>query len=105
MTKNKNLGTAGLIPQESIESKIFLFRGKKVMFDRDLAKLYSVKTSQLTRQVRRNTDRFPNDFMFQLTREEFTNLKCQFGISNWACERDKKQIKSIIPSSCHLLNS
>lgn len=71
------------IPQELIEQKIFIIRGKKVMLDRDLASLYGVKTSQLTRQVRRNIGRFPDDFMFQLSKEEFNSLKCHFGTSRW----------------------
>jgi len=57
------------------------------MIDRDLASLYGVKTSQLTRQVRRNIKRFPDDFMFHLTGEEFTNLKCHFGTSSWGGTR------------------
>jgi phage regulator Rha-like protein len=68
-----------LIPQETIEDKILLIRGKKVILDRDLAVLYGVETKQLTRQVRRNIDRFPDDFMFRLTKEEF--LRCQIGTS------------------------
>jgi len=76
-----------LIIQNQIESKIILIRGHKVMLDRDLAKLYGVQTGQLTRQVRRNSERFPDDFMFQLTRDEFDNLKCQFGISSWGGTR------------------
>jgi len=66
---------------EVIAMKIFEVRGKKVMLDKNLAKLYEVETSQLTRQVRRNIERFPDDFMFQLTREELKSLMCQFGIS------------------------
>ncbi|MCB4790308.1 MAG: ORF6N domain-containing protein [Elusimicrobia bacterium] len=76
-----------LIPQEKIENKIFLIRGKRVMLDKDMAELYRVKTSQLTRQVRRNIDRFPEDFMFQLNEEEFENLKCHFGTSSWGGTR------------------
>jgi hypothetical protein len=76
-----------LVPVEKIESKIYQIRGKKVMLDGDLAKLYEVETSQLTRQVRRNIDRFPEDFMFQLTKEEWRNLICQFGISRWGGTR------------------
>lgn len=57
------------------------------MLDRDLAKLYEVDTSHLTRQVRRNIDRFPVDFMFQLTKEELKNLMCQFGTSSWGGTR------------------
>ena len=69
-----------LIPQERIEQKIFLIRGHKVMLDRDLAELYGVQTKYLTRQVRRNFSRFPEDFMFVLTREEYQELlRRQFG--------------------------
>jgi len=70
-----------------IATKILLIRGKRVMLDRDLAKLYGVDTSQLTRQVRRNIDRFPADFMFQLTKEELRNLICQLGTSSWGGTR------------------
>ena len=71
------------ISVEIIAAKILLIRGKRVMLDKDLAKLYEVDTSQLTRQVRRNIDRFPEDFMFQLTKEEVQNLMCQIGTSSW----------------------
>ncbi|MBU0701997.1 ORF6N domain-containing protein [bacterium] len=76
-----------LIPIEGIEARILLIRGQKVMLDRDLAELYGVETNQLTRQVRRNIVRFPADFMFQLTREEVTNLMCHFGTSSWGGTR------------------
>lgn len=59
-----------IIPDERIENKIFLMRGKKVMFDSDLAVLYGVSTKRLNEQVRRNKKRFPSDFMFQLNKEE-----------------------------------
>jgi hypothetical protein len=75
------------ISVELIATKILLIRGKKVMLDKDLAKLYEVDTSQLTRQVKRNIDRFPEDFMFQLTKQEFQNLMCQIGISSWGGTR------------------
>ncbi len=75
------------ISAEVIATKILLIRGKRVMLDRDLANLYEVDTRQLTRQVRRNIDRFPEDFMFQLTKEEFQNLMCQFGTSSWGGTR------------------
>jgi len=68
-----------LVSYEAIADKIILIRGRKVIRDRDLAKLYGVETKQLTRQVRRNIDRFPDDFMFQLTKEEDDSLRCQFG--------------------------
>ncbi len=70
---------------ESIAVRILEIRGKKVMLDEDLAILYKVKTRQLTRQVRRNMDRFPKDFMFMLTRREF--LMCQNGTSSWGGRR------------------
>lgn len=62
--------TETLIPVELIERRIYLIRGHKVMLDRDLADLYQVETSYLNRQVKRNIDRFPGDFMFQLNGEE-----------------------------------
>jgi len=65
---------------EKIENMILHVRGRKTMLDSDLAKLYEVKTKYLTRQVRRNMNRFPEDFMFRLTKTEF--LRCQFGTSN-----------------------
>jgi hypothetical protein len=65
-----------VIPVERIESKIFYIRGRKVMFDRDLADLYGVPTGRLNEQVKRNRKRFPDDdFMFQLTKAEFENFK------------------------------
>jgi phage regulator Rha-like protein len=69
-----------LIPAERIESKIYLIRGQKVMLDRDLAELYGVLTAQLKRQVRRNIERFPKDFMLVLNKKEVDLLVCQFGI-------------------------
>ena len=76
-----------IVPTERILKKIYFIRGIKVMLDRDLAELYGVETSQLKRQVRRNIKRFPDDFMFELTREEFNNLRCQIDISNWGGTR------------------
>jgi hypothetical protein len=71
------------VPEEIIMSKIYLIRDKKVMLDSDLAELYEVETKQLKRAVRRNIKRFPEDFMFELTDSEFSNLRSQFGTSNW----------------------
>ena len=67
------------IPPERIERRILLIRGQKVMLDADLADLYGVATRRLNEQVRRNIDRFPADFMFQLTREEFEEMRSHFG--------------------------
>jgi hypothetical protein len=75
------------ISVEVIAAKIMLIRGKRVMLDNYLAELYEVSTSQLTRQVRRNIERFPEDFMFRLTKNEFQNLMCQFGTSSWGGHR------------------
>jgi len=71
-----------IIPSERIVNQIFLIRGKKVMFDRDLAELYGVTTGNLNKAVRRNIKRFPEDFMFQLTKEELKYWIFQFGTSN-----------------------
>jgi len=76
-----------VIPSEKIERAILLIRGEKVLLDRDLAVLYGVSTSLLTKAVTRNVDRFPPDFMFQLTAEEVSNLKFHFGISSWGGTR------------------
>ena len=75
------------IPDEIITSKIYLIREQKVMVDSDLAELYQVQTKLLKRQVRRNKERFPDDFMFELTKDEFDNLRSQFGTSRWGGSR------------------
>lgn len=71
-----------MIPDEVIMNKIYLIRDKKVMLDRDLAFLFEVETKQLKRAVRRNIARFPEDFMFELTKEELSQWRYQFGTSN-----------------------
>ncbi len=71
-----------MLADEIIISKIYFIRGQKVMIDRDLAELYGVETRVLNQAVRRNIKRFPEDFMFQLSQEEFTNWKSQFVTSN-----------------------
>ena len=68
-------------------SKIYFIKDEKVMLDRDLAELYGVLTGNLNKAVKRNIKRFPDDFMFQLTKEEFKTLKFQFGISSWGGTR------------------
>jgi hypothetical protein len=75
------------IPDEIIASKIFLVRDKKVMLDSDLSELYEVETKRLNEQVKRNRNRFPDDFMFQLTKEEWANLKSQIAASRWGGRR------------------
>jgi hypothetical protein len=76
-----------IVKISAIRSLIFELRGEKVMFDFDLAELYGIETKYLKRAVRRNPDRFPADFMFELTKEEFENLRSQIGTSSWGGTR------------------
>lgn len=62
---------------ENIQNKVYVIRGQQVMLDYDLAVIYGYEVKNLNRQVKRNIDRFPDDFMFQLTKEEYENLRCQ----------------------------
>jgi len=78
-----------LVPIERIENKIYLIRGQKVMLDRDLADLYGVETRSLKQAVKRNIERFPEDFMFQLNKDELANWRSQFVIS----KADKKGLR------------
>jgi hypothetical protein len=80
---------AGLIPVERIEQSIYFIRGEKVILDRDLAALYGVETKMLKRAVKRNIDRFPQDFMFVLNSTEFQAWRCQFGTS----KEDRKGLR------------
>jgi len=82
-----NAGTS-IVPIERITRSIVLLRGEKVILDADIAALYGVRTGMLVRAVKRNLDRFPPDFMFQLSKGEFENLRSQFGISSsWGGRR------------------
>ena len=72
---------------EAIAGRIVMLRGERVLLDADLAELYGVKTKTLNRAVRRHRDRFPHDFMFQLTGDEAGNLRYQFGTSSWGGKR------------------
>ena len=76
-----------MLADEVITSKIYLIREHKVMLDTDLAELYQVETRRLNEQVKRNIDRFPEDFMFQLTEKEWENLKSQNATSSWGGRR------------------
>ncbi|OGI02339.1 MAG: hypothetical protein A2104_03465 [Candidatus Melainabacteria bacterium GWF2_32_7] len=76
-----------LIPEQIIENKIFVIYGLKVMLDSDIAQLYGVETKVLNQAVKRNIGRFPKDFMFQLTNEDFSNLKSQIVTSSWGGKR------------------
>ena len=75
------------IPDEIITDKIYLIRNQKVMLDRDLAELYGVETKRINEQTKRNIDRFPEKFMFQLNENEFEILKSQFATSSWGGTR------------------
>lgn len=70
-----------------IENRIYIFRGQKVMLDSDLSDLYGVETKRLNEQVKRNKERFPEDFMFQLSEDEFEILKSQNATSSWGGRR------------------
>lgn len=70
-----------------IQNKIFEIRGMRVMLDFDLAELYQVETKNLKRAVKRNIERFPDDFMFELTANEWEILRCNFGTSKWGGTR------------------
>jgi hypothetical protein len=72
-----------VIPAEVVVKKIYLIRGQKVMLSSHLAELYQVETRALIQAVKRNSDRFPEDFMFQLSDREFSDLKSQIVISSW----------------------
>jgi hypothetical protein len=76
-----------VVPDETLVNKIYLIRGEKVMLDSDLSALYGIETRRLNEQVKRNIDRFPEDFMFQLNEIEFENLKSQIATSSWGGRR------------------
>ena len=76
-----------ILTGEGIQNSIHIIRSEQVLLDRDLARLYQVDTYQLNRQVKRNIERFPEDFMFQLTKDEVENLKCLNGTSSWGGDR------------------
>lgn len=83
----KNPENKIMIPEEVIMSKIFIIRGQKVMIDKDLSVLYEVETKVLKQAVKRNLDIFPDHFMFELTEEEFHNLRSQTVTSSWGGQR------------------
>jgi len=76
-----------VIPDEQITGKIYVIREKKIMLDEDLAELYNVTTGNLNKAVKRNSARFPGDFMFQLTKGEFDDLLFHIGRSSWGGRR------------------
>jgi len=76
-----------LLAEQKILNRIYVVRKQKIMLDQDLADMYGVETKQLKRQVKRNIERFPKDFMFTLTKKEWENLRCQIGTSSWGGSR------------------
>jgi hypothetical protein len=95
----KPIVSRSIIPSERIEQSILFIRGQKVMLDEDLAKLYDVETKKLIQAVRRNIDRFPFDFMFQVSKEEFIILRSQFATSNKHSEGREESLRSQIVTS------
>lgn len=85
------------ITRPSIEKRIYVIRDKQVMLDSDLAVLYQVETGALNRAVKRNISRFPEDFRFQLTNEEYQNLRCQTGISSFAQDENNYGGRRTLP--------
>jgi len=83
MSKSKQ----SIIPVSRIENSIFMIRNEKVMLDQDLAAMYGVETRVLVQAVKRNIERFPRDFMFQLNKDEFSNLRSQIVTSSWGGRR------------------
>jgi len=79
--------TKAAMSPHALSARIVHIRGQRVLLDADLAELYEVATKRLNEQVKRNADRFPADFMFQLTPDEFTDLKSQFATSSWGGRR------------------
>ena len=79
----KKVSDKSILPDELIINKIYFIRGQKVMLDKDLAEMYGIETKRLKEAVRRNSERFPKDFMFTLTQKEFQHLRSQFATSSW----------------------
>lgn len=86
-SKNEHRSSVTGLPEEAVLGRIYKIRDQKVMLDRDLAEMYGVETKTLKRAVRRNIDRFPEDFMFELTKDEWQNLRYQIDTSSWGGTR------------------
>src|SRR6266516_1497086 len=95
----------GIITIERIEHCIFLIRGLKVMLDFHLSALYGVETKNLNKAVKRNADRFPADFMFQLTADEIANFKLQFGTSSSTHGSRRKPVSAFTEQGVAMLSS
>ncbi|MFT6816113.1 MAG: hypothetical protein ACJAZ3_002030 [Sphingobacteriales bacterium] len=86
-TIRDNMSKEIAIPNEVLMNKIYMINNTKIMLDSDLSELYQVETKRLNEQVKRNLERFPEDFMFQLTSEQCENLKSQIATSSWGGRR------------------
>jgi len=87
MTKHQSKDKEVILLETDVQDKIYFIRGLSVTLDSDLSELYDVETRVLNQAVSRNSDRFPGDFMFQLTKDEWANLKSQFVMSSWGGRR------------------
>ena len=90
-----------IIPVEQIASRIYIIRRQKVMLDRDLAELYGVPTGRLNEQVKRNSNRFPSDFMFQLSNKEMENWKSQIATSNSSLKMSLRKAPLAFTVACN----
>jgi len=89
MAKDQTNDKEVVLIETDVQDKIYLVRGQSVMLDSDLASLYDVSTKVLNQAVRRNIERFPDDFMFQLTKDEWTNLRSQIVTASWGGRRNE----------------
>ena len=103
---------SALVPRERIEQTILVIRDHRVMLDADLAELYGVETKAFNRAVTRNMERFPDDFMFRLTKKEYEDLRYHFGTSRWGgrrylpyafTEQGVAMLSSVLPPERHQL--
>ena len=92
-------GTKELITTDAIRSKVYILRGQQVMLDQDLAEIYGYQVKNLNQQVKRNLTRFPEDFMFQLTKEEVELVKSQFVTSRNKCDYKKQVHEEMLDAS------
>lgn len=105
LPRRSALTKTNIIPSSNIEKKIMLIRGQKVMLDNDLAALYEVETKALNRAVKRNRERFPDDFMFQLEPQELTSLMFQFGTSSYGHGGRRKPAYAFTEQGVAMLSS
>ena len=92
MTDKQNMLVSAEADNSNIRNLVYMIRGQQVMLDSDLAYLYKVETGALNRAMKRNAERFPDDFCFQLTKSEYENLKCQIGISSGSTHGGRRKL-------------